>query len=465
MRQRGLVRSHWVLITLITLITVATALALAASRPAKYQATASVLVRSVSLPASTPQPPDMVNEKQIVLSGTVAERAAALLGESTNGIRSGLSVDVPVDSDVLEISYTASSPQAAFDAATAFTRAYVEYRHELAIEAAGGAKIPSPTQIVTEVSLPTDPVPTPYPLVVGVSLVVGLGLGLATALLVDTLSGRVRKISQMQDLVGYPVVGAVPADNGSTVSNLRAGVDATGPGAEVYGRLAARFLQERGRDGAASLVVTSTVAGPGIASIAFHIAAALASAGQETLLVRAPEVSAMPAAARLLSDAASTGSAPSTVATLAFPTRIPRLVVVDADLDDVVAQTMAGGHQDGVEAGRPLPNLAEPGRLVVIEAKPLLGNSATALLTASVDATVLVLDPERETADQLVATGSVLNDAKLFLGCVIYDSHRPWWRRFVRRDQSVPSAADLAILEVAATSKNSDRAPTPSTSV
>jgi polysaccharide biosynthesis transport protein len=447
--HRSFLRAHLLLIAFITLLTVAGALAATHRQPSKYKATATVVVHAQLLPSGGIEPADMVTEKQIALSGNVARRAVDLLPKASSDLGSGLSVSVPVDSDVLNISYTASSPRSAFIGASVYTRAYVDYRNQIATATSGRrANLHPVTQIITPVAQPTAPIAPRYPLFIGLSLVIGLGLGFATALARDRLTGRVRNAEQVQDLVGHPVLGRISARARTARRGGSVLTASTAPGAEVYGQVAARFLREAQGVPTATLVVTSPVNGPGKSAVALNIAAALANSGRETVLVR-PNVTDAGSAEHMNGhsgvDPADRGA--HAASPQMFRTQMPRLSVAAVDLDHLGPGESTNGaagvagtrryHRGDTTAApglkRSLLELERSGRLIVVEADPLLGHQMTPLIAASADATIVVVDVYRESSRDLAQAGSVLEHADRVLGCIIYDSGPPVWARLSRR--------------------------------
>ena len=73
----------------------------------------------------------MGTERAIAMSGAVAKPAADALGTSESEALKGLTVSVPVDTAILQLSYTASSADEALEGSRVFTDAYVDYRNSL----------------------------------------------------------------------------------------------------------------------------------------------------------------------------------------------------------------------------------------------------------------------------------------------------------------------------------------------
>jgi Mrp family chromosome partitioning ATPase len=248
------------------------------------------------------------------------------------------------------------------------------------------------------------------------------------------MTGRVRNIEQVQDLVGHPVLGRVSAGARMRRRGATGFTGATAPGAEVYGQMAARFLREAQHAPTATLVVTSAVAGPGKSAVALNIAAALANAGRETVLVR-PHLTAESTDGLPRSDGAdATDGDGDSGAPLMFRTQMPRLSVAAVDLNQLAPGEPASDDATAVLGlKRSLLQMERSGRLIVVEADPLLGHQLTPLITASADAMILVVDLHRDTSRDLAEAGSVLAHADRVLGCVVYEPGSAVWGRLGRR--------------------------------
>ncbi|MGH2369393.1 MAG: hypothetical protein ACRDI2_14460, partial [Chloroflexota bacterium] len=143
----------------------------------------------------------MGTEREIALSGEVARAAGGELGLTADAASGNLQVEVPVDTNVLEFSYSADTGEEAFRGAQVFTQAYVDYRN--------GSQS-SVAQIITPPSVPSEPTQPNLYLALALSLLVGLGLGVASAYAWDRLSPRLRDITDVEIHTGLPVLAAVP---------------------------------------------------------------------------------------------------------------------------------------------------------------------------------------------------------------------------------------------------------------
>lgn len=124
-RRRGL-------ILVLTLITVAAALAVSFTRPTLYTSTAKVWVKPTAInpPGSVPITAslDMPTESELARSQPVAELAADTLDSTPGDVLSHVAVNRPPDGLILEISFTSGTPEAAQLGAQAVADAYLEFR-------------------------------------------------------------------------------------------------------------------------------------------------------------------------------------------------------------------------------------------------------------------------------------------------------------------------------------------------
>jgi len=106
------------------------------AQPPRYTSTASIVIETIGDSASTRQV-NMATEKQIASSTAVAGVVIRdlHLEEPPEDVLSGLGLSVPVDTEVLMLSYTATDPAQAQRRAQAFAQAYLDYRGQALLEA------------------------------------------------------------------------------------------------------------------------------------------------------------------------------------------------------------------------------------------------------------------------------------------------------------------------------------------
>ncbi|MGQ4269407.1 chain length determinant family protein [Nocardiopsis changdeensis] len=139
----ALLRRRWRMVAAGVAGGAALALAGVLAVPASYTSTAAVQVLPTGMAEFTGEKSgrlagdvNLDTEAQVLRSEEVSAAAAALVAEATgspataDGLRENVDVTVPPNSNVLEIHYTAGSPEAARAGAAAYSEAYLDRRAE-----------------------------------------------------------------------------------------------------------------------------------------------------------------------------------------------------------------------------------------------------------------------------------------------------------------------------------------------
>ena len=149
--------AHAVWILVVTLAAVAAADAFVYHQRPVYRSTAVVNVEPPAASASSGNPPDMATEESQVGSQAVLARAARQLRVPPATLASGLSVNVPSTTTLLQIGYSDPVPAVAQQRAQAIAQAYVAYRSPRPARVRGpAAPSTAPTAVlVTPAALPS----------------------------------------------------------------------------------------------------------------------------------------------------------------------------------------------------------------------------------------------------------------------------------------------------------------------
>ncbi len=389
-------RGAWVIS--LTLVTVGGAAVLAHSQTPQYRSQAVVNVSPPAVSASSGNPPNMATEEDLVKSGTVLTRASALLHVPVAALASGLSVNVPSTTTLLQISYSDPVPRIAQQRAQAIAMAYVSYRTPRPAQGTTSAShavdstAPS-ADLVTAAQLPTSPTSPNYLIDLGAALIVGLALGIGLALLRDRLDDHVRGPLDLEAQVAAPVLGVIPGlrrSAGDGAGQLVMVAYPDSPVAEAYRGLRTRLLQAADHLEATTLLVTS----PGWedkSTVAANLAVALAQSGREVALVcadlrwgRAHEPFGPDTGyglSELVEGQTSLAGALSATEVPGLKVLTPGLIPADpaALLQRPALRTALGDIRTGAD-------------IVVIEAPPLLASPDTRALADLADIILLVAD-------------------------------------------------------------------------
>jgi polysaccharide biosynthesis transport protein len=346
---RVLRRRKWT-IFLTTVVVTAAALAFSFRQTPIYASTAklqvkppvSSLLQNVNVAALV----SMDTEKALAASTSVADIAAQDLPNAP--VLGHLSVSVPTDSQILEITYSDPDPVTAQRTAQAFADAYLAFKQQQAIDTytrvrsgifdqigklqarlndarlAFNQAVPDSTEqqkaqsdmdlltgqiallrnqvgtlsvldldpgtIIQPADLPTSPASPNHVLNGLLGLFVGLGLGVGLAFLRERLDDQLKGREEMEEAIGAPALAIVPSVPGwkkRDRTQIVALEGASSPLAEAY-RTIRTNLAFIARDGRVKvLIVTSPSMGDGKTTTVANLAVVLAQAGKRVIAVSA----------------------------------------------------------------------------------------------------------------------------------------------------------------------------------
>ena len=287
--------ARWSWILLMTIGVTAGAAALSEMQTPMYEARSEVAVYPASSAGSSALSSVLMGtEKRTASSGAVLSIASQSLLISESKLQRGLSISIPVDTDLLVISFSDPDPQMAQSVAEGVAQAYVAYRTWKAPPiATGNTSTTPPTAgavqvvVITDAALPTSPVGPNRLLIVGAAAILGLALGIGVALIRDEMDDGLRGPLDLQTQANTQVLAQIPAFRGkrpSIADGLVIVRNPSSPIAEAYRNLRTRVLQVAAWRRANMLLVTS----PGRedkTTVAANLAAALALSGRRVVLV------------------------------------------------------------------------------------------------------------------------------------------------------------------------------------
>jgi succinoglycan biosynthesis transport protein ExoP len=449
----------WIL--LVTFVVAGAAAVFSLTRTPMYRAEADVLVAPRLLSESAaPQPPDMGTEKAIVSSGAVISAAAQALLVPPEALIDGLSVDVPVDTNVLQVQYTYGDPREARRRVQGVAEAYVDFHAKqrpprqatsaAAPEDGTAASLAGMVQgvIITPAGVPKTPATPNHPVDVGVALIVGLAIGLGTAVIRDRLDDRLRGSEDFEAQAGQPVLVAVPAHRLAGRKPAAWLVTVSHPSsraAAAYRDLRTRVYQTASQRGAKILLV-STAAGRDTSAVAANLAVALAQSGRHVVLVcadlRQSRIHELLGLDNTVGLTSVIGRGTELVLPLPLPlqtTAVARLRVLPAG--PPVADPGA------VLQSRVLPpllqELSRSADLVVVEGPPMLTAAEATVLLDLVNMVLLTGDFRRITRAQVRAAIRRMEPARTkLIGCVLDNTGLPAYHSRRSADASPPPDDD-----------------------
>ncbi|WP_158590163.1 polysaccharide biosynthesis tyrosine autokinase [Amnibacterium setariae] len=289
------VRRSWPVIVMVLAVFIIVGAAYTIVQRPSYSASATAYV-SVSTNSSVndlSQGADFVQQAVksyagVATSAYVLERVIDRLDldESVGTLKEQVSAQAPVDTTLLDISATASSPTQAAAIANAVTTELSSAVDRLTLDARSSSSAVVLTRI-DPATAPSTPSSPNVPLNLGIAAILGLAVGLGIAVLRDRLDTRIRDREEAGALVAAPVLGEILEDPRAASRPLVAVGGDDSPGAEAYRTLRTNLefldFDKRPR----SIVVTSSIPREGKTLSVVNLAAVTAEAGHSVVVVDA----------------------------------------------------------------------------------------------------------------------------------------------------------------------------------
>ncbi|MEU4425271.1 Wzz/FepE/Etk N-terminal domain-containing protein [Actinoplanes sp. NPDC024001] len=463
----GAVRRHWWLALAVTAAGLSAGAVLSQTMPKVYESSASVLVQAVDQDTNaqggrTKGAVNLDTEAQLVGSGAVAVKAAALMRADVSPIElaKSVSVQVPANTTVLVITFRSETPEGAQSGSHAFAEAYLRNREETAraqldkqiqslnlkvkqltqtltginaklATARPGSSTESNLQslrnnsqnqlnsltgrlneltttmvgggsIISDSRRPDAPTSPNTLLNVGTGGMVGLLLGLGLAYLRERFDRRLVTATDVRDRGRIPVLAALDERSTPHFDDV---LQPYGPGGRVFNRLRNEVLASL-EGGDQIIVVTGTSRGSASTLVAANLAAALARTGSDVVLIGAhlPDsvVDAAPLA-RMLGVSAVPGLSDLLAGRVSLGRalqRTPRIPSLRVITTGGAAT--AAGLMQSQRLKDTLETLRRQSQYVVIEA-PSTSSSADAQSLASLaDAAILAVELRRSRRPALI---------------------------------------------------------------
>lgn len=344
----AMLRRRWWVLLLGGLIGLLLAVEVLVLSSKTYVSTAAVLVlptgvdTTSSATGRTNSEINLDTEAQLITSVDVATRAQALLKvpDEPRDLATDVSVAVPPNTSILQVSYSAATPEDAQRSAQAFAQAYLDVRdltatnklkaqakilqdqiavvqRNLATAASKTAALPEsspdraiaaanqqvlvnqysqlnaqlspllgtdvvPGRFITGARLPTAPTDPNPKIYLPSGLMLGLLLGLGFATLLQRVDKRVHSEADLRTTSGLPVLSTVPI---ARLSSIAAGMEAHSSAAgQAFRRL--RNLLVSKYPGSGQIVLVAGVSrGVSGSLVAANLASTLARSGSDTVLV------------------------------------------------------------------------------------------------------------------------------------------------------------------------------------
>lgn len=412
------IRRSWVLLLVITLVSVGAATAYSLLKTPEYEATTKVFVSTQSAVSVGDLAQGNTYTQQIVQSYTDIVTSSKVLDPVISGLNLNttdvmlakrVTASAALNTVVISITATDVVPQTAADIANGIADSLRTVVRDDLAPATSGTAAPVKISVVQPADMPLAPSSPNIPLNIALGLLVGLALGVGIAVLRSVLDTRIRSIHDVENVTTAPVLGGISFDAKTKTSPLIVQDDPRSPRAESFRSLRTnlQFLDFDGR--ARSFVVTSAVQGEGKTTTVANLAIALADAGINVVVVDADM--RRPQLAEIMGLEGAVG--------------LSDVLISKASLEDAIQPWGSTGHLHILPAGQIPPNpsellgsqnatdlidsLTETFDIVLLDAPPVLPVSDAAILSKRTGGAIVVVAADRTRKAQLAGAVDALD--------------------------------------------------------
>ncbi|WP_052206776.1 polysaccharide biosynthesis tyrosine autokinase [Sinomonas humi] len=406
-------RRYWLGILLFAAVATAGAFGWYLVQPRVYEAQSNGMVvtggsenLNLSLAGDNLSKSKAKSYRSLADSLLVAERVVKDLGLSTSpqAIAGTVKVTVPVDSSELQVVATSANPVQAKEVADAWVSALAAQVYEIEKSMSSTGSEPA-TKVVplAKATVPTSPISPNLRLALGAGAAGGLVLGFGYALVRNLLDRRIRAAAEIERRFRVPVVGTLPRDK-RLVGETRV-LDLHGTGAGHAMGEALRELRTNLHfidvdSPPRVLLVTSSLPSEGKSTVIGNLAATIAAAGEEVIVVDADL--RRPTAHKVFGVIGDVG--------------MTDILTGRASIDEVLQEWGPMPQLKILAAGRIPPNPSEllgsramqhlleelsERAVVLIDTPPLLPVTDAAVLSRAADGTLVVARARKTTTDSL----------------------------------------------------------------
>ena len=312
----NLVRSRWIVLIAFALIGLIAGSAYVLATPREYTAESELFVSAAGVDntsdlaqGATFSQQQARNYSAIATKELVLDPVISSLGldSSVNALARSVSATVPLNTSIISIVVTDSSPSRAAKIANAVASSLVDEVVKLVPKKSDGTT-PVRLEPVQNATVPTAPSAPNTRISLLLGLLAGLVVGLVLIILREIASTRVRSTDQILEVADAPILATVVNDRAAAHGPL---LDADLPStvrSEEFRQLRTSLLALERADPNHAILVTSSIPREGKSVTAANLAIAMAATGRSVCLVDADLRT--PAVARLFGlDAARPGLA------------------------------------------------------------------------------------------------------------------------------------------------------------
>lgn len=422
-----LLRYRWKSILTVLLLSVLAALGVSSLTTPRYAASTQLFVSTTAQENTAAayqgglfSQKRVTSYSELIRGQQVAQRVVDTLklNMSAAQLSSEVSVNVGLNTVILGVTVTDTSPERARDIANALSQQFTALVAELETPP-GRTTAAAKVTVVQQAGLPATPVTPKMFLNIAIGAEGGIMLGIAQAVLRDRLDNTVKGRREVVEATQAAVVGAVPFDSDRSSHPLVSFGDGHSSSAEAFRQVRTNLQFLDVDNPPRAMVVTSAVPNEGKTTTALNLAFALGEAGHRVALVEADL--RRPRLARylqLVEDVGMTNvlSRAAELDDVLQPTANPAVTVLAAGPHPLNPSELLGSSR----LQTLLSTLRSRYDYIVFDAPPLLPVTDAAVLTAHADGAILVARHGHTERDKLARAAENLRsvDGRL-LGTIL----------------------------------------------
>ncbi|WP_166785480.1 polysaccharide biosynthesis tyrosine autokinase [Cryobacterium cryoconiti] len=290
-----LVRKRWFVIAALSLLGVVIGSAYVVVTPPEYTAKTELFVSTVSgdntadlaqgsnFAQQQARNYSIVAQRDIVLVPVIT---ALGLKTTPDELSDRISASVPLNSSMISISVTDSSPARAAATADAVGTSLANTVIRLVPKRSDGSS-PVNLQVVQPARVPTSPsAPNPR-VVLAFAGILGLLAGLGFTAIAELISAKVRSVDHLKEITNLTILGTVSDDKAAVTSPLFSQSNSQSLRSEEYRQIRTNVHFLHPDESHKVFVVTSSIPGEGKSTTSANLAVTLAASGIATCLVEA----------------------------------------------------------------------------------------------------------------------------------------------------------------------------------
>jgi capsular exopolysaccharide synthesis family protein len=425
-------RRRWIVIVFLGVVGATVATYYDSTLPTLYKSTASVYVStqrgattSELVQGSTFTQANVLSYAQLARTPVVLQPVVDQLelGSSASTLAEAVSVDVPLNTVIINITAQDGEARQAAEIANAVSASLSTVVEQLSPSDADGKSAVTMTRIAPAV-VPAAPFAPNTRLIILSGVLSGLVVGVALALLWEVLDPRIRNVGELLRVSKAPLLGAVARLRRRRVgAGIAMQEDAHSQQAESYRRIRTNLEFANVEHKVRRILLTSATIGEGKTTTSINLALALAERADRVLLVDADLRN--PMIAERCSLERSVGLTTVLVGKITAPEAVQRYAGTLDVLTSGIPPHNPGQLLGSKAMAELMAELSDSYDFIVIDTPPLLGATDALGLVHAVDGVVLVVRNRTTRRPQLINALDSLRAVSAHILGIVFNGVKP----------------------------------------